>query len=284
MSFFTYTQKQKIEILALGCFDAFHLGHLKLLEHLNTQNSALLIIDKFQTNRLVPKEKMQTLCAFDLIFIDLERIKEFSAKEFLAILQAEFTHLKTLIVGEDFRFGKNRSAGAGDIERLSSLKAIVVNEFKIQGVAVHSKLIKAYLSNGEIDKANALLGRNYAVEGDLIRGQGLGKKELVPTLNVDMKNYFLPKNGVWASFCKVQNKIFKSVSFLGHRSTDDKFSVESHILDENFTHLKLVENEQIAIIFKAFLRDNQRFDDLTLLKAQIQKDCQNALKHLKDSQ
>ena len=78
MSFFTYTQKQKIEILALGCFDAFHLGHLKLLEHLNAQNSALLIIDKFQSNRLVPKEKMQTLCEFDLIFIDLERIKELS--------------------------------------------------------------------------------------------------------------------------------------------------------------------------------------------------------------
>lgn len=283
MSFFTYTQKQKIEILALGCFDAFHLGHLKLLEHLNAQNSALLIIDKFQSNRLVPKEKMQTLCEFDLIFIDLERIKELSAKEFLTLLQAEFTHLKTLVVGEDFRFGRKRSAGAGDIEQLSSLKAIVVNEFKIQGVAVHSKLIKAYLSSGEIDKANALLGRNYAVEGDLIRGQGLGKKELVPTLNVDTKNYFLPKNGVWASFCKVQNKLFKSVSFLGHRSTDDKFSVESHILDENFTHLKLVENEQITIIFKAFLRDNQRFNDLALLKAQIQKDCQNALKHLKDS-
>lgn len=282
VSFFTYTQKQKIEILAIGCFDAFHLGHLELLKHLKAQNSALLIIDKFQTNRLVPKEKMKDLCEFDLIFIDLQDIKTFSAKDFLALLQTEFHNLKTLIVGEDFRFGQGRSAGARDIERLSRLKAIIVSEFKLKGEAVHSQLIKEYLSLGELDKANALLGRAYAVQGKVIKGQGLGKKELVPTLNLDTKNYFLPKNGVWASFCKVQNELFQSVSFIGNRFTDGKFSVESHILDENFTHLALQENEEITLIFKAFLRQNQRFNDFSLLKAQIQKDCQNALKCLKE--
>ena len=110
-SFFTYTKKQSIEMLAVGCFDGFHLGHKQLLKHLKRENSALLVIDKFQNDRLVPKEKMKELCEFDLIFVDFKEIKNLSAKTFLAHLQAEFTQLKTLVVGEDFRFGKERGAG-----------------------------------------------------------------------------------------------------------------------------------------------------------------------------
>ena len=282
MSFFIYTAKQRIKTLAIGCFDGFHLGHLELLKHLNSANSALLVVDKFQKERLTPKEKMKELCELDLIFVDFKKIKDLSAKDFLTLLQIEFINLNTLVVGEDFRFGKNRSASPSDIKTLSPLKVVMVSEFKYQGVGVHAKIIKEYLLQGDIHKANLLLGRAYEVQGMLIKGQGIGKKELVPTLNVDTKNYFLPKNGVWASLCKVQGQIFKSVSFIGLRSTDGKFSVESHILDKSFEHLTLKENEQIALIFKAFLRDNQQFDDLILLKAQIDKDCQNALIHLKD--
>ena len=88
---------------------------------------------------------------------------------------------------------------------------------------------------------------------------------------------------MWASLCELRGQIFKSVSFIGLRSTDGKFSVESHILDEKFD-LKLKKNEKITLIFKKFLRENRHFDDLTLLKKQIQKDCQNTQKCLKDTQ
>ena len=270
-------------MLAVGCFDGFHLGHKQLLKHLKRENSALLVIDKFQNDRLVPKEKMKELCEFDLIFVDFKEIKNLSAKAFLAHLQAEFTQLKTLVVGEDFRFGKQRGAGAKDIEKLSSLRAIIVADFEFKGISVHSKFIKECLLRGECELASELLGRDYAVCGLLESGQGIGAKELVATLNLNTKNYFLPKSGVWASLCEIGGQIFKSVSFIGLRSTDGKFSVESHILDEKFD-LKLKENEKITLIFKKFLRENRHFDDLTLLKKQIQKDCQNAQKCLKDTQ
>lgn len=282
-SFFTYTKKQSIEMLAVGCFDGFHLGHKQLLKHLKRENSALLVIDKFQNDRLVPKEKMKELCEFDLIFVDFKEIKNLSAKAFLAHLQAEFTQLKTLVVGDDFRFGKQRGAGARDIEKLSSLRAIIVADFEFKGISVHSKFIKECLLRGECELASELLGRDYAVCGLLESGQGIGAKELVATLNLNTKNYFLPKSGVWASLCEIGGQIFKSVSFIGLRSTDGKFSVESHILDEKFD-LKLKKNEKITLIFKKFLRENRHFDDLNLLKAQIQKDCQNAQKCLKDTQ
>ena len=282
-NFFTYTKKQSIEMLAVGCFDGFHLGHKQLLKHLKRENSALLVIDKFQNGRLVPKEKMKELCEFDLIFVDFKEIKNLSAEAFLAHLQAEFTQLKTLVVGDDFRFGKQRGAGARDIEKLSSLRAIIVADFEFKGISVHSKFIKECLLRGECELASELLGRDYAVCGLLESGQGIGAKELVATLNLNTKNYFLPKSGVWASLCEIGGQIFKSVSFIGLRSTDGKFSVESHILDEKFD-LKLKENEKITLIFKKFLRENRHFDDLTLLKKQIQKDCQNAQKCLKDTQ
>lgn len=270
-------------MLAVGCFDGFHLGHKQLLKHLKRENSALLVIDKFQNDRLVPKEKMKELCEFDLIFVDFKEIKNLSAKAFLAHLQAEFTELKTLVVGEDFRFGKQRGAGAKDIEKLSSLRAIIIADFEFKGISVHSKFIKECLLRGECELASELLGRDYAVCGLLESGQGIGAKELVATLNLNTKNYFLPKSGVWASLCEIGGQIFKSVSFIGLRSTDGKFSVESHILDEKFD-LKLKKNEKITLIFKKFLRENRHFDDLNLLKAQIQKDCQNAQKCLKDTQ
>ncbi len=280
------TSTQSVEMLALGCFDGLHLGHRELLRQLNPANSALLVIDKFQNDRLTPKECLQTLCEFELIFVDFERIKDLSGGEFLANLRQKFVNLHTLVVGEDFRFGKNRAWGAADIEKISDYEAIIVKDYEFKGISVHSKKIKECLQNADLECANALLGRAYAVCGTLIKGQGLGGKKLVPTLNLDTKNYFLPKNGVWACLCEVQNQLFKGVCFLGLRSTDGKFSVEAHILDENFAAKNaqnLEKNEKIRLIFKKFLRQNQKFEDLTLLKNQILKDCENARKCLREA-
>ena len=127
--------------------------------------------------------------------------------------------------------------------------------------------------------ANLLLDRVYEIKGDLIKGQGLGKKELFSTLNLDVSNYFLPKNGVYATFTNLNNKDFKSVTFIGNRlSTDDKFSVETHII-EPFSEDKI--NGKITIKFKDFIRDNKKFENLNELKFQISKDILKAQDILK---
>lgn len=281
-SFFTSTKNENIEKLALGCFDGFHLGHLELFKHLKPENSAILVIDKFQNERLLPRENMQKMSKFEIIFVEFEKIKDLEASEFLRLLKENFTNLHTLIVGYDFKFGKNRSAKAADIELLSEFKAIIVPEFSLNFTPVHSKFIKEMLSNGDFSTANALLGREYAIEGSQISGQGLGGKKLVPTINLDTKSYFLPKNGVMACVCEVKKREFKAVCFIGQRGTDGKFSVEVHILDENFANLKVSKNETFRLIFKKFLRENQKFSDLNALKSQILKDCTAAKAYLKD--
>jgi len=121
--------------------------------------------------------------------------------------------------------------------------------------------------------ANKLLGRTYAIEGRVIPGQGLGKRSLVPTLNLKVEHYQLPLEGVYATRTQIGSSRYPSVSFLGHRvSTDGSFAVETHILDKD---IGSVEGE-IVLEFVALIRPNRKFDTLEALKEQIKKDIESA--------
>jgi riboflavin kinase/FMN adenylyltransferase len=125
--------------------------------------------------------------------------------------------------------------------------------------------------------ANDLLGRRYTVDGEVISGQGLGKKELVPTINLQVKDYQLPLEGVYVTRTYINNIWYSSVSFLGHRvTTDDSYAVETHILDNE---IGKAEGE-VVLEFVDFIRINQKFDSLDALKAQIQNDIATAKKRL----
>lgn len=272
------TPKTKIKSLALGRFDGLHRGHLELFAHLDKESSALFIINKFGDSYLCTNEDKARLLPFSLCFADFEELKDLNGEEFLNELGKNFPKLEKIVVGEDFRFGKDRKYSAFDIENLSNFETIIVKEFIYKGFAVHSKLIKQFLSEGKIELANELLARIYFVQGELVKGQGLGSKELFPTLNIDTKGlYFLPQNGVYAGFCEFDEKKYQSVIFIGKRlSTDKNFSIEIHIL-EPFDEPK---TQKIYIYFTHFLRQNCHFANLADLKVQICKDCENALQCL----
>lgn len=272
------TPKTKIKSLALGRFDGLHRGHLELFKHLDKESSALFIIDKFSDSYLCTNEDKAKLLPFSLCFANFEELKDLSGEEFLKELQKNFVNLEKIVVGEDFRFGKDRKYSAFDIANLSNFETIIVKEFIYKGFAVHSKLIKQFLSEGKIELANELLARTYFVRGELVKGQGLGSKELLPTFNIDTKGlYFLPQSGVYAGFCEIESKKYQSVIFLGKRlSTDNNFSIETHILEP----FKESKTQQICIYFTHFLRKNRHFANLADLKAQITKDCENALQYL----
>jgi len=196
-------------------------------------------------------------------FLDLEKIKNLSPIEFIDILKKYNTN--TIIVGEDFRFGKNRS---GDINLLKKYFNVeIVNEIKIDNIGVHSKIIREFIKKGEIKKANEFLGRNYKIRGYQIKGQGLGSKELLPTVNIELlKPYILPQ-GV---FITLTNSL-PSITFIGKRSTDNNFSIETHFLS------KIKEKKIFEIEFLDFLRENKKFNNLKKLKEQILLDKQKAI-------
>ncbi|MBS4275272.1 bifunctional riboflavin kinase/FAD synthetase [Campylobacter vulpis] len=279
MNFSTILEKNEVKTLAIGCFDGLHLGHLELVKKLD-KNGALLVINKFKGEILSDDKQRQELSQKAIFTLEFEEIRHLRAREFLNFLKQEFVNLKHIVVGYDFVFGHNKEALAFDIERLSGIKTSIVPEFKLDGLSVHTSLIKNFLARGEVRKAERFLGRKYSIKANVVKGQGLGKKELFATLNLRNINYFLPKNGVYASRIKVRQKCFKSVSFLGVRSTDLAFSIETHIVEEFQKEVRV--GEEVELFFVEFLRENEKFSDLKALKEKIKQDIEQTKEILSD--
>jgi len=224
--------RDNVRAVAIGNFDGMHLGHQKLFERLGEQGAIIVILAGGGT-KLTPFASRQAFTDKKIFYCDLRAIKSLSGGEFIALLRQNFINLQKIVVGEDFRFGRDRAWGAEFLRREFSGQTCVVGEFCLSGGGVHSSRIKKLLSRGRCEEAAELLGRNYEICGRIVRGQGRGAREFVATLNLDASGYFMPKSGVYASITSVCGASYKSVSFLGHRlSTDGAFALETHILGD----------------------------------------------------
>lgn len=268
--FSSISKNANIKSIAIGKFDSMHLAHKAILDKLGENGIVLLI--KMPPNLygfMLPYNKRQDYSQNEIYYIDFDEISSLSGVEFLEMLKNRLSNLEHIIVGSDFRFGKNRIYGAKDIENISNFTTTIIGEMSINGVPVHSSHIRKYILNGDIKLANKLLGRFYCIEGKVIRGQGIGNHLLFPTINIKADEYVLPQDGVYATYAKINNEIFKSISFLGHRfSTDMSFAIETHIIDKN---IKKPPNI-LEIYFVEKIRDNQKFDSFVSLKEQISND------------
>ena len=271
----TILKKEHVDTLAIGSFDGIHVGHRQLLNHLG-ENGALFVIDKDQAN-LTPGIKRSEYAGYPCMFFHFLKVKHLSGAEFVALLKKEFIHLKKIVVGYDFCFGAHRSCNAYDLKNLFDGEVVIVEEYSYQGISIHSSAIRSYLQEGHLDEANRFLGREYAISGDVITGQGIGKKELVPTLNLKVLEYLIPHEGVYATRTRIAQNIYDSVSFIGIRATTDgHFSVETHLLDQKLAEV----HGTVELFFVEFLRDNRKFNTLAELKVQIEQDIQEAKKQL----
>jgi len=262
----TALKKDKIDSIAIGVFDGFHLGHRELLKRL-TPNGAILIIYKEKAN-ITPGFTRERFTKYPCIFMKFATIKGLDCSEFVALLMREFPSLKKIVVGYDFKFGANRACDIYDLKQIFKGKIDVVDEFFIDGVSVHSSKIREFIKNGDIKRANRFLGREYSIIGRVIKGQGLGKKELFPTLNVEVQKYVVSKDGVYATKVLIDKKLHKSVTFIGIReSTDSKFACETYVIDKEVPKV-----DEVEIFFTDYIRENRKFDSLKELKEQIKKD------------
>ena len=270
-NFSTLLTKDNITAVAIGHFDGVHRGHKELLKHLGVYGG-LVVIDKNKAN-ITPGLKRAEYSRYPCFLYDFNEIKGLSGEEFIALLKRDFKNLQKIVVGFDFRFGRGRAWDKYDLARIFDGEVEIVDEFCFEGMGVHSSAIREYIKQGEIYKANLLLGREYSIEGRVIKGQGIGSRELGPTLNLDIKSYLLTREGVYATRTRIGNKTYGSVTFIGNRvSTDDNFSVETHVLNEN-----IMDARDVAVCFIKRLRDNLKFSDLASLKAQIKIDINAAM-------
>ncbi|PSM52551.1 bifunctional riboflavin kinase / FMN adenylyltransferase [Campylobacter blaseri] len=259
-------KKKDITSIAIGRFDGLHLGHFKIFNNLDKNGGVVVIEDS--RDKLTPIREEHLPLPF--FYYHLKDIKNLSGRDFIELIKKDFPNLKKIVIGYDFKFGKDRAYSASDLKTMFSGEICIVDEFKLKDAGVHSRNIREFLKIGDIKMANNFLGRQYKISGRNIKGQGIGKKELFATLNIEINGYILPRNGVWASYTRVNKQQFKSVTFIGNRvSTDGKFSVETHILDEN---LDVRELSKVDIFFVKYIRENLKFNSLLDLKTQIQKD------------
>lgn len=273
-NFSTLLTKHNITAVAIGHFDGVHRGHKQLLKRLG-EFGGLVVIDKNKAN-ITPKLKRAEYSNYPCFLYEFEDIKGLSGEDFIALLKKDFVNLKKIVVGYDFRFGRDRAWDKRDLVRIFDGEVDIVEEYCFKGMGVHSSAIREYIKNGEIAHANALLGREYSIEGNVVKGQGLGAKELFPTLNLQIYSYLLPYAGVYATRTRIGNKTYGSVTFVGNRiSTDGAFSVETHIIGEKIQPVA----ERIAVCFVKALRKNKKFDTLTELKEQIRLDIKEASKY-----
>ncbi len=272
------TSKNSITSIAIGGFDGMHIAHQMLFSKLD-KHGAIVAIETGYAN-LTPQSERQKYIDFPIFYYPLAELKHLSGVEFIKLLLEEFPNLQKIVIGYDFYFGKNRQNSTVDLKSFFRGEVEVVSEVTFDGVPVHSRTIREYLRDGDIKQANKFLGKNYSLSGYMIAGQGIGKTQFVPTINIEVSDYLIPKEGIYATKTTIQGKEYLSVSFIGHRiSTDGKFAIETHIIDHSLDF----EGGVVEIKFFDRLRDNHKYENLDELKKQILEDINNAKKVLQNA-
>ncbi len=266
-----FTLKSSITSITIGGFDGMHIAHQELFKRLD-DNGGIVVIETGYAN-LTPNINREKYTIFPLFYYPLADIKHLTPKQFVGLLKEEFPNLQKIVVGFDFKFGAGASGSIALLKIFFDGVVEVVNEFVCDDIAVHSRKIRDFISCGDIEKANKFLGKNYTLSGIHIKGQGLGKKQFVPTINIECKNFLLPNEGIYVTRSMVNGIKYPSVSFLGHRvSTDGKYAIETHILENDLDEI----SPYIEIEFIVKIRENCKYNDMENLKKQILDDIEVA--------
>lgn len=282
------------KVIVLGKFDGVHIGHKKLIlkaveiaerENLKTLIYAMENDNTFTiTNRQEKEEILKILGADEVIIKTLDM--DFMSMEpnvFVKNVLKEELSASWVVVGNNFRFGKNRSADAKDLKNLCNenhINAVVMDMVCVSDEPVSSTLIRTFIENGEVHKAMLYLGRPYSIKSKVSQGKHLGVKLGFPTANIYPSNLCLvPKKGVYATKTIIDGKEYKSITNVGTNptfETDKEIKIETHI----FECEKTLYGKEIQIDFVHYIRSEQKFQNENELILQVEKDKEEALKRL----
>ncbi len=265
--------KREIESIAIGGFDGMHRAHQELFKRVGL-SGAIVVIESGHAN-LTPYRERERHTELPVIYLQLDEIRHFDAEGFLDYLSQQMPLLRSIVVGYDFHFGRDRAYDIDDLRDCFDGKVVVVDEFMIDHISVHSHKIREFLGSKKIELASRLLGYHYTYRATVVRGQGIGSKELVATINAKQSDFLLPKDGVYATLSQLddEDSLRASITFIGRRATtDDQFAIETHLLDTTVT----TSTQKIAIKFLKFIRDGSEFKDNAELKQQIEQDIEQA--------
>jgi riboflavin kinase/FMN adenylyltransferase len=289
--------------LAIGVFDGVHLGHQEVIRdaqdfaatHHGT--AVVLTFDPHPLRVLKPEAAPRLLCStrhkltilkrsgvnHALVLPFTQATAGMDARSFVESLASACRPLGYISVGYTWTFGRGRG---GDIHLLMNLGqahgfgVYGVPEVQVNGEVVSSTRIREAVREGDFEHARRLLGRDYTVLGDVVKGRQLGRQIGCPTANIAVENEELPPNGVYV--VTVHSARFpahglKGVANLGVRPTIEANadrSLEVHLLDADCD----LYGESLEVAFVKKLRDEQKFGSVDELKQQIARDVAAARK------
>ncbi len=294
----------KNAVVTSGTFDGVHLGHQKILHRIRElarlTNGETVLITFWPHPRLVlfPNEhKLRLLSTFEekakllrqfgidhLVSIPFTKeFSEYSSSEFIQKVLVDKIRCKKLVIGYDHRFGKNRE-GSFEYLLANHLKfgfdLEEISRQDIDDIGISSTKIRNALESGDVITAMNYLGRPYELNGLVIKGQQIGRSIGFPTANIHIPNDYklIPKDGVYAVLAEIDAVLYKAMLNIGNRPTVDgsKKTVEAHLFDFQGD----LYGKQITIYFKAFLREEKKFEGLDALRAQLKQDQFTAKKML----
>ena len=292
---FNIDTKHKNSILLIGNFDGVHLGHQKLFKLAKEYKKKFKLnigvvtfepmpkmffnpsLKNFRISNL--KQKINLLKALDVNFIITKKFdRDFSktnSLDFIKQILFKKLNAKYIFVSNNFRFGKNREGDVNQLianEKIYNYKIVEPKPLLIQNKIVSSSSIRKQLENGNLDKANKYLKRNWTIEGYVQKGRQLGKKIGFPTCNIDLGDYVIAKPGVYAVKVLVNNKsnYIKGIANLGYRPTfnQKKILLEVHL----FNFSGNLYNKYLSVEFLKFIRKEKKFKNIEHLKKQIKID------------
>lgn len=297
---------KKDSVITIGTFDGVHVGHQKIIERLvkiaKQDNLQAVVLTFFPHPRMVLQkdtnikliniidEKSQLLENFGIDHLVIKKFtREFSrlgALEFVRDILVNKLHVKHIIIGYDHRFGRNRNANIDDLREYGDVYGFKITEItaqEINEVTVSSTKIRKALSEGKIEIANSYLGYYFMLTGTVIKGKNLGKQIGFPTANIFIEEPYklIPKSGSYVVKSNIDGDTIYGMMNIGLNPTvnGEKQSIEVHF----FNFEKNIYGQKIQVELLKRLRDEQKFNSINELKAQLYKDKDISLNFIEQS-
>lgn len=296
-------QSTKKTIITIGTFDGVHIGHQKIVEKLienaKNRNAESAILTFFPHPRMVLQDQteirlLNTIAERtnllekkgldNLIIHPFDKaFSRLTAEDFVKDILVDQLNIEKIVIGYDHRFGRNRTANIDDLIEFGEKYNFEVEQIsaqEIQEASVSSTKIRTALEEGNIALANQYLGYSYFLTGVVKEGKKLGRTIGFPTANLKIEeNYkLIPKEGVYIVESTLNGKKVYGMMNIGMNPTFDEglLSIEIHFLDFNAD----LYNQKIQISILEYLRAEQKFESVALLKAQLDIDKNHTLQYI----
>ncbi len=295
-------------VVTIGKFDGMHRGHEAIFKRmLDYRQQGLKIViftfdmpvsavlnggrSKVLTTRVEKRRIFKALGADYLIeFPFNEKTASISAEEFIDDFLVESLNMRAIVMGSDCRFG-HRGIGTPEMLRRYAhnygYEVEVIDKLTEDGDKISSTMIRHYIEQGELKKANNLLMYPYFFYGEVVHGNEIGRTISIPTVNLTPKeNKLLVPNGVYFSRVDIEGVKYNSITNIGRKPTIEgqgveRITIESHIYDFD----RDIYGKEVTVSILDFLRPEKKFKSLDALKEQLHKDIkQGEIWHKKNPQ